>query len=78
MRWVFAGFAFALLVSLAIATVALRSENVKTRAELRAVQHELVVFSIDCGRREHGLQLAASPEALAERWRAIRAIQSSD
>jgi len=48
MRWLIAGFLFALAVSLAIATAALRADNVRARRHLeqryRAVWDQLVEF----------------------------------
>ena len=73
MRWLIAGFLFALAVSLAIATAALRADNVRTRRRIeqdyRAVWDRIVEF-----KRVRAEQLdAVAPERLAElQWQWLR------
>lgn len=73
MRWLIAGFLFALAVSLAIATAALRADNVRARRGLeqdyRGVWDRLVEF-----KRLSVQQLeSVSPEELARlQWEWLR------
>lgn len=73
MRWLIAGFLFALAVSLAIATAALRADNVRARRDLeqdyRGVWDRLVEF-----KRLSVQQLeSVSPEELARlQWEWLR------
>jgi len=76
MRWLLAGFLFALAIALAVGTAALRAENVRCRhrveREFQAVKDRLVEF-----RRLSVERLAeATPERLAKaHWAHLRAEQ---
>jgi len=69
--------AFALLVSLAITTAVIRSDNIVSRIRLRRLQHDLVTHSIERARRLHEVHEATAPESLAARWRALEALSLS-
>lgn len=56
MRWVLAGLAFALLVTLAILTVGVKAENLRLRKRIAEAQLRL-----------HGLRVEAGRRALVER-----------
>lgn len=51
MRWVLAGLAFALLVTLAVATVAIKAHNVALRARIAATNAELAALHAERARR---------------------------
>jgi len=69
MRWLFAAFAFALLVALAIATVAIKVTNVHQRRRLESFASAHVAQSVEFARCREELRADTSRAALAMRWR---------
>ena len=53
MRWLLAGLAFALLVGLAVFTVAIKTRNLAARARIATYQQQIVALRVERARREH-------------------------
>jgi hypothetical protein len=68
MRWALAGLWFALLVSLAVATAAVRSSNVESRVRARELELRIVMYSIERARGEEWWASARAPAVLKDRW----------
>ena len=71
MRWILVALAFAALVAMAIATVAVRTENVMTRARLRQYEHRLMVWGVEHARCVDVLHTLRAPDRLAAQWRQL-------
>lgn len=65
MRWALAALAFGLLVSLAIATVAIRAGNLKKRLWLKQIDERVVSYSIETSRRQMWARDEVTAEGLA-------------
>ena len=52
MRWVLAGLAFALLIGLAVFTVAIKARNLEARARIALVNQHIVSLRVERARRE--------------------------
>ncbi len=70
MKWLLAGLSFALLVVLAVATVAQRASNVRMRAELHRIDDWVYASSMERGRRRHAMHDVRTVTELSDRWRA--------
>ena len=73
MRWVIAGLLFALAVSLAIATAAIRAGNVVRRRQIEDTYRKVDHRTVERQRLRVAVLEAASPERLAElHWQCLR------
>ena len=76
MKWLLAGLLFALAVTLAIGTAALRADNARSRYHLERAFHQVRDRVIEYRRLSVGLLDEASPERLAAaHWQHLRAAQ---
>lgn len=74
MRWILAGLLFALAVSLAIGTAALRASNTCQRHQVESAYREVGIRIVELRRLSVRRLEVASTEQLALRhWRALRA-----
>ena len=69
MRWLLAGLSFAVLVALAVATVAVQCVNVRARSRLRELERSLLAREIELFRQNHLRVTGCTREDLAARWR---------
>ncbi len=77
MRWFLAGLSFAVLVGLAVATVAVKATNVGTRARLNAIDQRILFHTVELARRMHAVREATARERLARAWRQRAAASTS-
>ena len=70
MKWVLAGISFAFLVALALATAAVKSDNVRTRARIEQISMDVDLCRLEVERRS--LEVRGTPEHLARLWREAR------
>lgn len=70
MKWVLAGLSFALLVALAIGTVALKAENVRARARIERLSRDVEFCRMEVTRR--ALLEGETSEHLARLWRQVQ------
>jgi hypothetical protein len=71
MRWFLAGCSFAMLVALAVFTVAMRAANVRSRALLELVTRDVHVRHVELARRQFDARMELRREALALRWQQV-------
>ena len=71
MRWMLAGLAFALLVGLAVITVAMRARNLAARARIAAHDQEIMSLYVECARREAKGRDPESTQVLVQRLREL-------
>lgn len=71
MRWALAGCSFALLLTLAVFTVAIRSANVRSRALLEQLTRDVHARQVEMARRQFEVRMATARQALAQRWRSV-------
>ena len=71
MRWALAGCSFALLLALAVFTVAIRSANVRSRAWLERLTRDVHARQVELARRQFEVRMATARPALALRCRAL-------
>jgi hypothetical protein len=73
MKWIVAGFAFAGLIALAIATAAIRSQNIRTRGRIEQLQRDVVARQFESLRQRSELGNDGGLWRLAARWREMLA-----
>ncbi len=66
MRWVFAGLAFALLVALAVFTVAIKANNIEARRRIARQGEELMALEVEVARRVRDRTKSATTEELKQ------------
>ena len=71
MRWVLAGLAFALLVGLAVFTVAVRTKNLATRWRIAEHNDQITSLHVERARRELEQQGKGGPAVLIKRLREL-------
>lgn len=71
MRWILAGVAFALLVSLAVFTVAIRTKNLAARARIALHNDEIMSLRVERGRQELSASGTPGPSELLRRLRKL-------
>ncbi len=71
MRWILAGIAFALMVCLAVGTVAIRTENVRTRRRVEVEWNQLLDRRIELDRVRAVASEQSSPRVLAHALRRV-------
>lgn len=71
MKWMLAGLAFALLVGLAVVTVAIRARNLASRARIAAHDQQILSLYVECARREASGREPESTEVLLARLREL-------
>jgi hypothetical protein len=76
MRWILAGIAFALLVTLAVVTVAVKAGNRRTQARLENLSLRLVIVQVECARQAEWYYAQAREERLLERLRELSSVSS--
>ena len=74
MRWILAGIAFALLVILAVVTVAVKAGSRRAQARLEHVALELVVVQVECARQAEWYYAQAQEPLLLERLRELASV----
>ena len=71
MRWALAGSSFALLLALAVFTVAIRAANVRSRARIEDLTRDVHARQVELARRQFEVRMATACQALSSRWRAV-------
>lgn len=71
MKWVLAGLAFALLVSLAVFTVALKTRNLEIRARISRLNERIMALRMEQARLAPHLRANTSTEELIRRLREL-------
>jgi hypothetical protein len=74
MRWILAGITFALLVTLAVVTVAVKSGNRRAQARLEQRALDLVVVQVECARQADWYYAQAREPRLLERLRELASV----
>ena len=69
MKWLLAGLAFALLVGLAVFTVALRTKNLAARARIAVHNDQIMSLRVEQARRDCQQRGAVSTDELIRRLR---------
>lgn len=72
MRWILAGLAFALLVALAVFTVAIRTRNLAARARIAAHNDQIVSLRVEQARRRQDRRGRERTADLIDRLRRFR------
>jgi hypothetical protein len=76
MRWILAGIAFALLVTLAVVTVAVKAGNRRTQARLENLSLRLVIVQVECARQAEWYYAQVQEDRLLERLRELSDVSS--
>jgi hypothetical protein len=76
MRWILAGIAFALLVTLAVVTVAVKAGNRRTQARLENLSLDLVFVQVECARQAEWYYVQVQEDRLLERLRELSDVSS--
>lgn len=76
MKWVLAGLSFALLVALAIGTVAVKAQNVRARARIERIARDIEFCRMEVASRALGE--GETSEYLARLWRQVLARNEVD
>ncbi|MHC4514642.1 MAG: hypothetical protein ACYTGW_01390 [Planctomycetota bacterium] len=76
MRWILAGIAFALLVTLAVVTVAVKAGNRRTQARLENLSLDLVFVQVECARQAEWYYEQVQEDRLLERLRELSDVSS--
>lgn len=75
MRWILAGIAFALLVTLGVVTVVIKSQNRRTQGRIEQINTDLVLVQVEHARQaEWYFEQVTEPlllERLQELWRTL-------
>ena len=71
MRWILAAVSFALLVSLAAMTAAVRATSLDVRLRLQRIEFGLVTHHMEFARRERDLRHKIELAELRRRWQAL-------
>ena len=71
MRWVLAGLAFALLVALAVLTVAIKARNLALRAQIANANQNIMGLRVEQARRVDDLRPEVGTEELVRRLRSM-------
>ncbi len=71
MRWVVAGCAFAVLIGLAIGTVAVKAASVAARARMQELERRLLAEAVERARRLHEIHAVTTERELSRRWVAL-------
>lgn len=71
MRWILAALSFALLVSLAVTTVAVRANSLGIRSRLHRIEFGLVTNQMQFAKCERALRSAIEPVELCRRWQLL-------
>ena len=74
MRWVLAGFSFAVLLGLAVGTVAVKAANVAARSRMQELERKLLAQAIERAKRRHEIRAVASRSELERRLRALQRV----
>ena len=69
MKWILAGLAFALLVGLAVFTVAVRTKNLVARGRIAAHNDEIMSLRVERARQELHGRGTGGPSELIQRLR---------
>jgi hypothetical protein len=69
MRWLLAGFAFAMLIGLAVLTVAIKAQSLAVRAQIAATNQRIMALQVERARRVPHLQPDIETEELIRRFR---------
>ena len=67
MRWVLAGLSFAMLISLAVLTVAIKARNIEARRRIAQQDEDLMALKVELARRERSSREATTTEELEQR-----------
>lgn len=78
MRWILAGIAFALLVTLAVVTVVIRAQNRRTQARLEQLSTRLTLVRVECARQAEWYFAQASEPRLLERLRKMSGLSQDE
>ncbi|MEM7200497.1 MAG: hypothetical protein AAF628_09550 [Planctomycetota bacterium] len=78
MRWILAGLSFALLVGLAVATTAIRANNVALRGRLQVLEQRILSYSAESRSSAHVLAEVTTRPHLARLWRRFMARASAE
>ncbi|MCA8958848.1 MAG: hypothetical protein KDC87_22410 [Planctomycetes bacterium] len=79
MRWLLAGLAFALLVVVAVFTVAIKSHSLLARARIAAADQRIQALRVEAARRAPQLRRRVPTRALIERLHSLaREIRSKE
>ena len=78
MRWILAGIAFALLVTLAVVTVVIRVDNRRTQARLEHLSTGLILVQVERARQAEWYSAQASEPRLLERVREFLKVRELD
>ena len=71
MKWILAGLAFALLVGLAVFTVAMRTKNLAARARIADHNDQIMSLRVERARRELHSRGRVGPAELIKRFREL-------
>ena len=74
MRWVLAGFSFAVLLGLAVGTVAVKAANVAARSRMQELERKLLAQAIERAKRRQEIRAVASRSELERRLRALQRV----
>jgi len=78
MRWILAGIAFALLVTLAVVTVAIKVDNRRTQGRLERLSTDLILVQVERARQAEWYSAQASEPRLLERLREFLKVRGLD
>ena len=76
MRWILAGIAFALLVTLAVVTVVIKAQNRRVQGRLARLDQTLVLVQVERARQAEWYSAQVSEPRLLERLRGFLAARS--
>lgn len=71
MKWVLAGLSFAMLIGLAVFTVAIKARNLAVRASIAMANQRIMTLRVERARRVPHLRPDAQTKELIERVRGI-------
>ena len=71
MKWLFAGLTFAAVVALAVATAAMRAENIDARARLLLLTERIDAARVRLSAERSRCRDATRPEELIRRWQEL-------
>ncbi len=78
MRWILAGIAFALLVTLAVVTVVIKVDNRRTQGRLEHLSTGLILVQVERGRQAEWYFAQASEPHLLERLHEFMRVRGLD
>ena len=75
MRWILAAVSFALLISLAVMTAAVRATSLDVRLRLQRIEFGLVTHHMEFARREREVRQKTELAELLRRWQVLARIE---